>query len=430
MAVKSTGADPGTGDLGRLGVVLDHGTPRSSSGRWRRVLLLAVLGSCVAACGSSRAGNSTPGLPAPARAPLTTMVGRQPIFEAEDLKTETLYVSNSGDGTLSVVNMTTCNISRQAGCSRHWPTIAVGNSPFGIAVDDATGTVYVTNAPDGTVTLFDGATCNATRTSGCRQKPVVLRVGSFPSNLAIDPATNMIYVVNQDDSSVSVIDGNSCKAATPGGCLNQPFVTVPAGGGVSGVRINSATNTVYAANTGETNDNRPLPNGDTLSVINGATCLPTAEIACRPVATVHTGPAPADLTIDPATGTLYVTNTYDLTGQPTGTISVVDGNSCNATLTSGCSSQHPPEVPVGGDPDGQVFDPSTGKAYFANQKSNTLSVINSGRCSTAHLAGCTAYSPATIEVGSNPDAVVANLAMHTIYVVDNGDNNLTLLNEG
>jgi DNA-binding beta-propeller fold protein YncE len=86
-------------------------------------------------------------------------------------------------------------------------------------------------------------------------------------------------------------------------------------------------------------------------------------------------------------------------------------------------------VEVQGDPDGQGLDPATGKVYITNQKSDTLSVIVVNRCSASNLPACAQDQPATIQVGSGPDAILANPAKRTVYVVDNGDNNLTLLPE-
>jgi DNA-binding beta-propeller fold protein YncE len=377
--------------------------------------------------GARRPGGASVALVVSRGAP-TTFVGKQPIYEDADPATQTLYVTNSTDGTVSLVNMKICNVRKPAGCKHHWPVIHLGGQPFGIAVDSATNTVYVTNAATSSVMLFDAATCNATDTSGCGQTPIVVPLGTFPPNLAIDSATNMVYIVRQNDSSVSVIDGNTCKAGNPGGCQGQPFVTVPAGGGASGLAVNPNTNTVYIANTGEDSDNNPLPNGDTLSVINGATCLPISIAGCNPLATVAVGVSPAVLAIDPATDTLYVTNTYDGTGQALGTVSIVDGTTCNATNTAGCQTQQPPQIKVQGDPGAAAFDPTTGKVYIGNSKSNSVSIISGLTCSATNTAGCKPAKPAT-PAGKWPGAILPNSATDTVYVVDTGGNVVTLLKE-
>lgn len=403
---------------------------------WSVVIFAMVL--FITGCGSGGASGSKTTVEAaatqastssaPTEAWATTVVGNQPSSEADDPLTHTLYVSNSGDGTLSMINTSLCNVLRPSGCSRDWPVVKVGAS-IGVAVDEATRTVYVANAPASTVSLLDAATCNASDTSGCHRRPATVRVGRFDNGLAIDRATNVIYVVNQDASTVSMIDGNACNARMTAGCAQQPFVTVPAGGGDSGVEVNARTNTVYVANTGQTSNNQPLRNGNTLSLINGRTCLPTEKRGCLPIATVKVGAAPADLTFDPAANTLYVSNTYDGTGQLNGTISIVDGAKCDAMDPSGCRALHSPEVTAQQDPGNQGFDPVTRKAYFANFNSNTLSVINAAQCSARNLSACSNYRPATIAAGNGPSAVLPVPASHTIYVVDQRGNVLTLLPE-
>ena len=69
-----------------------------------------------------------------------------------------------------------------AGCANPPEQISVGSdpvfgeaNPFGIAVDQATDTIYTANIFNGegpgTVSVINGATCNAHNTSGCGQTP-------------------------------------------------------------------------------------------------------------------------------------------------------------------------------------------------------------------------------------------------------------------
>ena len=55
-------------------------------------------------------------------------------------------------------------------------------------MDPATGTVYVANAYDGTVSVIDAATNTVTAT---------IPVGSNPGEVAVDPATGTVYVANR-----------------------------------------------------------------------------------------------------------------------------------------------------------------------------------------------------------------------------------------
>jgi YVTN family beta-propeller protein len=75
-------------------------------------------------------------------------------------------------------------------------TIPVGSYPYGVAVDPAAGTVYVANSGAGTVSVIDAATRAVTAT---------IAVGPSPIGVAVDPATHTTYVANYGDGTVSVI---------------------------------------------------------------------------------------------------------------------------------------------------------------------------------------------------------------------------------
>src|SRR5665647_2003655 len=77
-------------------------------------------------------------------------------------------------------------------------TITVGSNPYGVAVDATTNTVYVTNSGGDSVSVINGATGVVTDT---------ITVGAGPFGVAVGATTNTIYVTNQFGNSVSVING-------------------------------------------------------------------------------------------------------------------------------------------------------------------------------------------------------------------------------
>ena len=67
--------------------------------------------------------------------------------------------------------------SRQV-AGRRPATVPVGSGPIGIFADHANHTVYVGNFNDGTVSMIDSATCNATNLAGCpTNAPSTVTVG-------------------------------------------------------------------------------------------------------------------------------------------------------------------------------------------------------------------------------------------------------------
>ena len=134
--------------------------------------------------------------------------------------------SNCGPSTLGtevyVYDGTVCRATTTAGCGAAVATVTAGSDPSGIAVDDATNTVYVPLLADGeqagTVAVINGSACNGANTAGCDQAPTIAPVGFGPVGAAVDPRTHHVYVTNVEDTSVSVIDGKHCNGATAQGC--------------------------------------------------------------------------------------------------------------------------------------------------------------------------------------------------------------------
>ena len=102
-----------------------------------------------------------------------------------DEATDTVYVAlkANGDyaGTVAVIDGATCNGTDTTGCGQLSPTVPAGFGVNDVAVDAATGTVYVTNNEDATVSLIDGAICNGRVSFGCDLVPPKLAAGIFPT---------------------------------------------------------------------------------------------------------------------------------------------------------------------------------------------------------------------------------------------------------
>src|SRR5713226_428917 len=79
-------------------------------------------------------------------------------------------------------------------------TIPVGGFPVGVAADPRTNSIYVTNNFDNTVSVISGRTKTVTAT---------IPVGINPFRVAANPKTNTIYVTNTDSGTVSVINGRT-----------------------------------------------------------------------------------------------------------------------------------------------------------------------------------------------------------------------------
>jgi YVTN family beta-propeller protein len=381
--------------------------------------ILAVTAIAAAApAGAASAGGSAQR--AVSLAP-TVSVGNGPDGLALDPATHTLYSSNQNSDSVSVINIAACDGGHSRGCRQRVRSVSLpaGASPQGIALDRATGTLYVANIAGNSISVINARTCNAASFSGCRQAPASIKDPGGPIALAVDQATDTVYVANVGDNfsgegrTVSVINGAACNGHRHSGCARAPR-TVRVGTGPDGVAVDQTTDTVYVVNNGPTN------NGDTVSVINGATCNGRRHSGCRQAAaTARVGHGPFWIAVDQSTHTAYTANNTD------STVSVINTASCNARRHSGCR-QHTPAVPVGFRPWALTIDSVLHTVFVANNQDDTISAFNTLTCDATHRSGCT-HRPDAAQSGKSPQAVITDPANGTIYAANFTDNTVSVI---
>jgi YVTN family beta-propeller protein len=329
-------------------------------------------------------------------------------------RTGTVYVPVLSGHVVDVINAAKCNARVGSDC-RVVARARVGTSPLAAAVDEKTDTIYVVNNPPhaaGTVSVVNGARCNATVTRGCARPLATIRVGKLPVAAVFNPATRTVYVANLASGSISVIDAAGCNAVTTRGC-GHAVKTVKDRFGPDAVDVDVATDTVYAANGGQSG------NGHTVSVINGAACNGHTGHGCgRAPRTVKVGSGAFWVSVDQATDTVYVTNNND------GTVSAINGARCNARVGSGCG-RTPPTVTTGAQPQFVAVDQALHTAFAINHGDGTLSAINTRTCGATVTSGCrtrprneqATFNPAH---WSNPNAFALIPQAGTAYLVNAG----------
>jgi DNA-binding beta-propeller fold protein YncE len=333
-------------------------------------------------------------------------VGGFPSGIALDPVTDTIYVGNGTTNTLSLIDGKTCNAGDASGCGQHVTAATAGIDPIGVAVDKATNSVYVANF-SGTVAVVDGRRCQASNTSGCHAAPATVRVGANPQFLAVDEKTDTIYVANSGDNTVSVIDGKRCAL----GSCGRPRASVSVGPGPFAVAVNEATGAVYVADFGAAR----------VSVIDGRTCNARIVSGCRQHATsVNVGQTPGGIAVNSRTNTVYVT------GEVSGDVSVIDGTTCNARVTSGCRKR-PVHVLAGLGARGIAINEATDTVYVANTAANSVSVIDGSTCNAEDHGGCGRIG-VQARVGLSPRRVAVDEVTNTVYVTNALSNSVTMLN--
>jgi DNA-binding beta-propeller fold protein YncE len=349
-----------------------------------------------------------------------------PSLLAVDPATHTVYVvngdnadgPNQGGDTVSVIDTRHCSAADVSRCRGPWPTVTVGYDPTSVAVDRATDTVYVTNGGDfsdpGTVSVFNGATCNAADMGGCGQTPREVPVGVIPVGIYADSANHTVYVPNAGDGTVSLINSATCNGTHLAGCPSRTAPTVTVGAGADDVDVDQATHTVYVAQSAG------------VAVFDADTCNATTNGGCATVATltIPGGEQPFAVAADPANQTLYTANGDS-------TVSAFDLHDCNASDLNGCAAQTPGTVTVP-DPgfDGAlwvVIDRANGTVYVPFFHDDALMAFATSACDGANLARCATIVPKEIHTGTEPESVGLDPRTQTLYTGDEVDDDVSVI---
>jgi DNA-binding beta-propeller fold protein YncE len=340
-----------------------------------------------------------------------------------DRRTRTLYIAgddqegSDDQGRLFVVDARRCS-ARSPHCANPLASVPLGRGPAGVAVDSSTGTVFVANVDDGTVSVIDARHCHARNVSGCRAAPALVTVGGHPLGLQLDRRTHTLYVGNEDPA-IAVVDTSRCNARRPAGCAAAP-IRLAAGDAPVFPFLDRASHTLYVPH------NTFNPAGDTVSVIDAASCNATTTTGCtRTAPTFPVGVGAIFATVDHRTGTLYVSNQG--VGAPgDGSASVVDATRCNARTTAGCPTSTPPSTLIGPGAFNVEVSPRTHTLYGLASESDIVAAVDTRHCRAHDTAGC-ARKPRTLQTGGDPFWMSFDRRTSSLYVVNHADSTLQVL---
>ena len=172
----------------------------SAAARWSRVLSdEAMQSSLNASTGPFGFGSALVGSAPVGNGPVG---GRAQPRDAHDLCRERLRlqrpVRTVGTRSRSSMRATATRRTSRAARARGRRSRS-GTCPSGIAIDERTDTVYVSNFGDNTVSVINGATCNAMDTPAAVRRPRPSRSGRDPIGIFADPANHTVYVANFND---------------------------------------------------------------------------------------------------------------------------------------------------------------------------------------------------------------------------------------
>lgn len=297
-------------------------------------------------------------------------------------------------------------------------------------VFSSTGTQLQVNVPVGATTGPVTVTVNGLVSNGFAftvlQTPPLrtVVVGTTPTRVAFDSATNTAVVTNVDSNSISFVD-------VANGILIKNLQT----GGQNPVGVALFGRNAFVANF--VPPNFP-PTQRFVSVINLDTQSNSDSINVSGM-----GGSPFNLAIDSSTGTAVITDNSQHLGflnittrqtsqgfaatpydvaiyNPSSTVDVaaVSDFSENKLLIFDVKTMaQMATVPVGGIPQGVAVNPSTGMAVVVNSGDNTASIVN--------LTSQTVVG--TVPVGLRPNYVAIDSARNRAVVSNNGDGTISVI---
>ena len=310
---------------------------------------------------------------------MTTIdVGRLPTSVAVDQSSGTVWVVNSLDNTVSEISEARRTVIA---------TIKVPASPVDVAADPRTGTVWVSCLGPFGDPAADNLVAEISEASG--RVVATIKVGLVPFGIAADPRTGLVWVANTNSYSVSAISEarRSVVATVPTGTDSAP-VSVAVDGSRGVVWVGKLRQGVLEISE------------STRSVITSVKVQP--------------GPAANSLNaiaVDPVTAVAWVAGDfYDGTGYLSYATAVGTGSRKVLANVAVPRTERYPNVA-----DGIAADPATSTVWVADNGANVVTLVSDGTDSVAR----------NLATGGQPVAVAVDPVTSTVWIVNNFDSTVT-----
>ena len=247
-------------------------------------------------------------------------VGSSPFGVAVDAGHHHVFVTNTGSDNVSVIDDRTLAVVA---------SVPVGYQPYGIAYDALSDMAFVADQGSNNVTVVNGTLLASVNSIG---------VGSAPLGVAFDPYSGHLFVANGGSNNVSVVDATQTVIAS-----------VPAGTGPYGVAVDNETDQIFVTNQGSYN----------ISVLDGVHHrLVTTIPVLSPFLQLQ------GIGFDPKTHTMWV---------GAGSFYAVAVNATSLQVAGFFTT----------DPSGVAYDPYTGDVCLTNTGNFTLVCISATMMNTS-----------------------------------------------
>jgi YVTN family beta-propeller protein len=316
---------------------------------------------------------------------------------------EYAYVSNGGDGTVTVLDLTSLRQDR---------VVTVGKNPTGLAVNPTRNEVYAVNSGSNSVSVLDTVHNDVVATIPVRKQPYFL---------SVDAAGERGYVANTGSNDVSVIDFAQRRQIGVIGVGEKPGMAVISPDGNTLVVSNLGSNSISIADPhtmrvrsvfpgcpGATDVTVSLDSAKAfiacsaghqvmvlgLAQVSGSAAAPMTDAAKsdRLLTMLDVGKSPVDIALKPDGGEAFTSN--------------FDGDSVSEIATT--ANEVGGTYGMGAGPVRGIVSADNTLLWDANFRAGTVSIysIDDGK-----LVGA-------VHVGDGPDAMAFSKEGHLLFVVD------------
>lgn len=328
-----------------------------------------------------------------------------------ELTTLMLYVTNEGSNSVTVINRNTNNIVSN---------IIVGKKPRGIAVSQLKlkPRIFVANSGSNTISVIEP-------TKNIHEFEIPVRYGIEPEGITVAKISEdkeLIIVTNFASDNISIIDGSTYEEIERINVGDGPIavITDPDIETISSSRISN----IEDLNLFRNHRNRYLniyvanKNSKNVSIIKWAIYEKRALL----VDNINVEWAPLSLSLDPQNLKIYVANYGSDNLSVIDIIQVIKGNISGSTITI---------TNIGTTITGIQTAPEIDRIYLTKEFTGELISIRPLSEVFTKIKSPLTIAPIidSIKVGNSPRSIAIDPEGRTIYVVNRGDNSLSVIDK-